>query len=74
MENERHSPEIEIDRAVLKDKDEYSYESAGLQSDSASVSSSIHQYMFENGRRYHAHFYRIIGSKGFSRWELSWAR
>ncbi|KAI5845348.1 S-adenosyl-L-methionine-dependent methyltransferase [Tricharina praecox] len=47
---------IEVDPAAYGGGD--GYESAGYDSSTVSLSSSINEYIFENGRRYHAYFGR----------------
>ncbi|KAF8544213.1 hypothetical protein BDD12DRAFT_873405 [Trichophaea hybrida] len=47
---------IEVDPAMLADQGEHDYESLGYDTSTASLSSSINEYIFENGRRYHAYF------------------
>ncbi|KAF8533825.1 putative TAM domain methyltransferase [Trichophaea hybrida] len=46
---------IEVDEAVLAN-DNSDYESSGYNTSTASVTSSVNEYIFENGRRYHAYF------------------
>ncbi|KAI5792668.1 S-adenosyl-L-methionine-dependent methyltransferase [Pyronema domesticum] len=54
--NEKYACDIEVDPAVLLDVGEYSYDSTGIDTSTESLSSSVNQYIFENGRRYHAYF------------------
>lgn len=47
---------IEVDPAVLEDQEEEGYASSGYDTSTASLSSSVNEYVFENGRRYHTYF------------------
>ncbi|CCX33335.1 S-adenosyl-L-methionine-dependent methyltransferase [Pyronema domesticum] len=47
---------LEVDPAILANTATSDYESAGYVTTTASLSSSINEYIFENGRRYHAYF------------------
>jgi hypothetical protein len=47
---------IEVDPSVLDHTDDSDYLSSGYDTSTASLTSSIHSYIFENGRRYHAYF------------------
>ncbi|KAA8911371.1 S-adenosyl-L-methionine-dependent methyltransferase [Sphaerosporella brunnea] len=51
-----NSDGIEIDPSVLDNADDSDYLSSGYDTSTASLTSSIHEYVFENGRRYHAYF------------------
>ncbi|KAI5792670.1 hypothetical protein FPQ18DRAFT_389246 [Pyronema domesticum] len=53
---EVYNLDIEVDPAVLKDLEDYSYDSTGIATSNESLASSINQYIFQNGRRYHAYF------------------
>ncbi|KAI5782971.1 putative phosphoethanolamine N-methyltransferase [Pyronema domesticum] len=46
---------LEVD-PTLERPDEESYDSAGYDISTASLSSSVNQYVFENGRRYHSYY------------------
>ncbi|CCX05523.1 Similar to Demethylmenaquinone methyltransferase; acc. no. Q9RRT0 [Pyronema omphalodes CBS 100304] len=46
---------LEVDPTVLENSDE-DYPSSGYDTSTASLTSSINQYIFENGRRYHAYY------------------
>ncbi|KAA8907226.1 S-adenosyl-L-methionine-dependent methyltransferase [Sphaerosporella brunnea] len=46
---------LEVDPTLL-DNDDTDYASSGIATDTQSLSSSIHEYIFENGRRYHAYW------------------
>ncbi|KAI5812275.1 S-adenosyl-L-methionine-dependent methyltransferase [Pyronema omphalodes] len=47
---------LEVDEQVLLKPDEDGYESTGYDTSTASLTSSIQEYVFENGRRYHAYY------------------
>ncbi|KAI5809238.1 S-adenosyl-L-methionine-dependent methyltransferase [Pyronema omphalodes] len=47
---------LEVDPSVLERLDDEDYNSTGYDTSTASLSSSVHQYLFENGRRYHAYY------------------
>jgi 2-polyprenyl-3-methyl-5-hydroxy-6-metoxy-1,4-benzoquinol methylase len=47
---------VEVDPSFLQDPSSESYDRSGYDTSTASLSSSIQQYVFENGRRYHAYF------------------
>ncbi|KAI5815293.1 methyltransferase [Pyronema omphalodes] len=47
---------IEVDPAVLANELAEDYESSGYDTSTASLNSSINQYAYENGRRYHTYF------------------
>jgi hypothetical protein len=47
---------IEVDPSVLDHTDDSDYLSSGYDTSTASLTSSIHSCIFENGRRYHAYF------------------
>ncbi|KAA8909859.1 S-adenosyl-L-methionine-dependent methyltransferase, partial [Sphaerosporella brunnea] len=47
---------IEVDPTFLEDPTSETYDSSGYDTSTASLSSSIQQYVFENGRRYHAYY------------------
>ncbi|KAI5796112.1 S-adenosyl-L-methionine-dependent methyltransferase [Pyronema domesticum] len=47
---------LEVDPSVLERPNDEDYDSAGYDTSTASLSSSVHQYLFENGRRYHAYY------------------
>ncbi|KAF8246547.1 S-adenosyl-L-methionine-dependent methyltransferase [Wilcoxina mikolae CBS 423.85] len=51
-----HGELIEVDPAVLINEEKEDYASSGYDTSTASLSSSINEYIFENGRRYHAYF------------------
>ncbi|KAI5845500.1 S-adenosyl-L-methionine-dependent methyltransferase [Tricharina praecox] len=52
---EKDEMTIEVDPAVLENSDA-DYESAGYDSSTQSLTSSINEWIFENGRRYHVYF------------------
>ncbi|KAI5808401.1 S-adenosyl-L-methionine-dependent methyltransferase [Pyronema omphalodes] len=47
---------LEVDPSVLEHPEDEDYDSAGYDTSTASLSSSVNQYIFENGRRYHAYY------------------
>ncbi|KAI5809234.1 S-adenosyl-L-methionine-dependent methyltransferase [Pyronema omphalodes] len=47
---------LEVDPSVLAKPDDEDYDSSGYDTSTASLSSSVHQYLFEHGRRYHAYY------------------
>ncbi|KAF8538708.1 S-adenosyl-L-methionine-dependent methyltransferase [Trichophaea hybrida] len=47
---------IEVDPAILENTDDDDYGSVGVATTTDSLSLSINQYIFENGRRYHTYF------------------
>ncbi|KAI5796043.1 S-adenosyl-L-methionine-dependent methyltransferase [Pyronema domesticum] len=47
---------IEVDPTVLENPEDEDYLSAGYDTSTASLSSSVHEYLFEHGRRYHAYY------------------
>ncbi|KAI5812276.1 S-adenosyl-L-methionine-dependent methyltransferase [Pyronema omphalodes] len=47
---------IEVDPTVLEKPENEDYDSSGYDTSTASLTSSINQYIFEDGRRYHAYF------------------
>jgi hypothetical protein len=48
---------IEVDPKITASKPgDSDYESSGYDTSTASLSSSVHQYLFENGRRYHSYY------------------
>ncbi|KAA8896239.1 S-adenosyl-L-methionine-dependent methyltransferase [Sphaerosporella brunnea] len=47
---------IEVDPAVLANAADSDYASSGYDTSTASLTSSVNDYIFENGRRYHAYF------------------
>ncbi|KAF8544018.1 S-adenosyl-L-methionine-dependent methyltransferase [Trichophaea hybrida] len=47
---------IEVDPAVLENEEEDDYAATGYDTSTASLSSSINEYIYENGRRYHNYF------------------
>ncbi|KAI5790468.1 S-adenosyl-L-methionine-dependent methyltransferase [Pyronema domesticum] len=47
---------IEVDSTVLENPSDEDYESAGYDTSTTSLSSSVFQYVFENGRRYHSYY------------------
>ncbi|KAF8243839.1 S-adenosyl-L-methionine-dependent methyltransferase [Wilcoxina mikolae CBS 423.85] len=51
----QESPHIEVDPAVLDD-DHSDYASSGYDTSTASLTSSLNDYIEENGRRYHTYF------------------
>ncbi|KAI5787939.1 S-adenosyl-L-methionine-dependent methyltransferase [Pyronema domesticum] len=55
-EHDLNEEEIEVDPAVLANTLDEDYDSAGYATTTESLSSSINEYIFENGRRYHSYF------------------
>ncbi|KAI5812899.1 S-adenosyl-L-methionine-dependent methyltransferase [Pyronema omphalodes] len=55
LDNEDDVTVTEVDPAVLKD-DFSDYEASGYDVSTASLSASIQEYVYENGRRYHRYF------------------
>ncbi|KAI5811886.1 S-adenosyl-L-methionine-dependent methyltransferase [Pyronema omphalodes] len=47
---------LEVDPALLERPEDENYDSAGYDTSTASLTSSVNQYIFENGRRYHAYY------------------
>ncbi|KAI5811884.1 S-adenosyl-L-methionine-dependent methyltransferase [Pyronema omphalodes] len=47
---------LEVDPCVLERPEDEDYDSAGYNTSTASLSSSMNQYIFEHGRRYHAYY------------------
>ncbi|KAI5796126.1 S-adenosyl-L-methionine-dependent methyltransferase [Pyronema domesticum] len=47
---------LEVDPTLLGAPDDEDYDSAGYDTSTASLSSSVHQYLFEHGRRYHTYY------------------
>lgn len=47
---------IEVDPALLKSDCDSDYASSGYNTESTSLSSTVNEYIFENGRRYHAYY------------------
>ncbi|KAI5798460.1 S-adenosyl-L-methionine-dependent methyltransferase [Pyronema domesticum] len=47
---------LEVDPAMLQNIDDEDYASSGYDTTTASLTASINQYIFENGRRYHTYF------------------
>ncbi|KAI5796057.1 S-adenosyl-L-methionine-dependent methyltransferase [Pyronema domesticum] len=47
---------IEVDEKVLLRPEDEDYESTGYDTSTASLTSSVQKYLFENGRRYHAYY------------------
>ncbi|KAI5808397.1 S-adenosyl-L-methionine-dependent methyltransferase [Pyronema omphalodes] len=47
---------LEVDPSILERPDDRDYDSAGYNTRTASLTSSVHQYLFENGRRYHTYY------------------
>ncbi|KAI5793341.1 S-adenosyl-L-methionine-dependent methyltransferase [Pyronema domesticum] len=47
---------LEVDPEVRRNPDDEDYASTGYDTSIASLSSSVHEYIFENGRRYHAYY------------------
>ncbi|KAI5800576.1 S-adenosyl-L-methionine-dependent methyltransferase [Pyronema domesticum] len=47
---------IEVDPSVLAEPENEDYASSGYDTSTASLSSSINEYVFENGRRYHSYY------------------
>ncbi|KAI5820162.1 S-adenosyl-L-methionine-dependent methyltransferase [Pyronema omphalodes] len=47
---------LEVDPSVLERPEDEDYDSAGYNTSTASLTSSVHQYIFEHGRRYHAYY------------------
>ncbi|KAF8525681.1 S-adenosyl-L-methionine-dependent methyltransferase [Trichophaea hybrida] len=50
-----YGSDIEIDPA-MNDNSDSDYASSGYETSTESLSSSIHEYIFENGRRYHTYY------------------
>ncbi|KAF8543378.1 S-adenosyl-L-methionine-dependent methyltransferase [Trichophaea hybrida] len=48
--------EIEVDPAVLGNLEDEDYDSIGYNTTTQSLTSSVNEYIVENGRRYHAYF------------------
>ncbi|KAF8245759.1 S-adenosyl-L-methionine-dependent methyltransferase [Wilcoxina mikolae CBS 423.85] len=51
-----HDGNIEVDPDVLRNEDTDDYASSGYETSTASLTSSINNYVYENGRRYHIYF------------------
>ncbi|CCX09307.1 S-adenosyl-L-methionine-dependent methyltransferase [Pyronema domesticum] len=47
---------LEVDPTILAKPEDDAYASSGYDTSTASLSSSIYQYVFENGRRYHSYY------------------
>ncbi|KAI5809441.1 S-adenosyl-L-methionine-dependent methyltransferase [Pyronema omphalodes] len=47
---------LEVDPSLLERPEDENYDSAGYDTSTASLTSSVNQYIFENGRRYHAYY------------------
>ncbi|KAI5808399.1 S-adenosyl-L-methionine-dependent methyltransferase [Pyronema omphalodes] len=47
---------LEVDPSVLEKPENEDYDSSGYDTSTASLSSSVNEYIFENGRRYHAYY------------------
>ncbi|KAI5809239.1 S-adenosyl-L-methionine-dependent methyltransferase [Pyronema omphalodes] len=47
---------IEVDPTVLAKPEDDGYDSAGFDTTTTSLSESVHQYLFEHGRRYHSYY------------------
>ncbi|KAI5811885.1 S-adenosyl-L-methionine-dependent methyltransferase [Pyronema omphalodes] len=47
---------LEVDPLVLERPEDEDYDSAGYDTSTASLTSSVNQYIFEHGRRYHAYY------------------
>ncbi|KAI5811845.1 S-adenosyl-L-methionine-dependent methyltransferase [Pyronema omphalodes] len=47
---------LEVDPSVLERPEDEKYDSVGFDTSTASLTSSVHQYIFEHGRRYHAYY------------------
>ncbi|KAI5811876.1 S-adenosyl-L-methionine-dependent methyltransferase [Pyronema omphalodes] len=47
---------LEVDPSVLERPEDEDYDSAGYDTSTASLTSSVNQYIFEHGRRYHAYY------------------
>ncbi|KAI5812273.1 S-adenosyl-L-methionine-dependent methyltransferase [Pyronema omphalodes] len=47
---------IEVDPEILLKPEEEGYDSAGYDTSTASLTSAVQEYIFENGRRYHAYY------------------
>ncbi|KAI5811846.1 S-adenosyl-L-methionine-dependent methyltransferase [Pyronema omphalodes] len=47
---------LEVDPSVLERPENEDYDSAGYDTSTASLTSSVNEYIFENGRRYHAYY------------------
>ncbi|KAF8245526.1 S-adenosyl-L-methionine-dependent methyltransferase [Wilcoxina mikolae CBS 423.85] len=55
-DNTQYEAAIEVDPAVLADEGVDDYKSSGYETSTESLSSTVNEYVFENGRRYHAYF------------------
>ncbi|KAI5796104.1 hypothetical protein FPQ18DRAFT_401003 [Pyronema domesticum] len=54
---EKSTLDVEVDPTVLEKPEHEGYDSSGYDTSTTSlVSSSIHQYLFEHGRRYHSYY------------------
>ncbi|CCX13122.1 Similar to methyltransferase [Aspergillus niger CBS 513.88]; acc. no. XP_001390491 [Pyronema omphalodes CBS 100304] len=49
---------LEVDPNVLERPEDVNYNSVGYNVSTSSLTSSVHQYLFEHGRRYHAYYGR----------------
>ncbi|KAI5811869.1 hypothetical protein BZA77DRAFT_159336 [Pyronema omphalodes] len=47
---------LEVDPSLLERPDVEDYDSVGYDTSTASLASSVNQYIFEHGRRYHAYY------------------
>ncbi|KAI5816663.1 S-adenosyl-L-methionine-dependent methyltransferase [Pyronema omphalodes] len=47
---------LEVDPSVLERPEDENYDSVGYDTSTASLTSSVNQYIFENGRRYHTYY------------------
>ncbi|KAI5811877.1 S-adenosyl-L-methionine-dependent methyltransferase [Pyronema omphalodes] len=47
---------LEVDPSLLERPENEDYDSAGYDTSTASLTSSVNQYIFEHGRRYHAYY------------------
>ncbi|CCX12949.1 Similar to Demethylmenaquinone methyltransferase; acc. no. Q9RRT0.1 [Pyronema omphalodes CBS 100304] len=47
---------IEVDPTILLKPEDSDYNSSGYDTSTASLTSSVNQYLFENGRQYHAYY------------------
>ncbi|KAI5811880.1 S-adenosyl-L-methionine-dependent methyltransferase [Pyronema omphalodes] len=47
---------LEVDPSVLERPEDENYDSAGYDTSTASLTSSVNQYIFEHGRRYHTYY------------------
>ncbi|KAF8249994.1 S-adenosyl-L-methionine-dependent methyltransferase [Wilcoxina mikolae CBS 423.85] len=56
MEGVETQPPLEVDPAVLENLEKDDYQSSGYDTSTASLTSSINTYAYENGRRYHTYF------------------